>query len=254
MADNKLRCVLVYRLDSSAAQEPTVLAKYDHAAQYETTGGTGTDDASLYGGRDKNYADAVAAILSSDPPASSGDASVIGGFKVVESTVHQVTYGADGDGRCLAVITGLQYPSRVAVQMITELHKTFIEKFGLMAMSATTNSLTKKATPMLKEACKKYDDLSSVDKTSSVLEKVEGVKIQMQDNIAAMLVNTETAEELQDKSSQLNEQASVFKKNSTTLKKHMKCKNLKMTILLVLVVVGVLAIILVPLILRAQDD
>lgn len=156
----------------------------------------------------------------------------------------------------VAVITGLEYPSRVVVQMITELHKNFVEKFGLMAMSATSNSLTKKSLPMIKESCKKYDDLTKVDKTSNVQAKIEEVKTQMQDNIALMLENTESAEELQDKSNAMNEAASVFKNQSKDLKKTMKWKNLKMTLILILVVLLVLAIILVPLILRssATDD
>ena len=76
MTDNRLRCVLVYRLESksgSAATNPfddegeegmtlsdlslstsnkvdiTVLAKHDHASQYETQGGA--DSGTLYGGR-----------------------------------------------------------------------------------------------------------------------------------------------------------------------------------------------------------
>ena len=74
----------------------------------------------------------------------------------------------------------------------------------------------------------------------------------MQGNIAAMLVNSEQAEGLAAQSEQLNEQANVFKKKSTQLKKNMWWKNLKLTILLVLLVVGILAVILVPLILRAR--
>ena len=107
---------------------------------------------------------------------------------------------------------------------------------------------------MLKESCKKYDDLNKVDKTAGVQSKIEEVKTQMQDNIALMLENTESAEELQDKSNAMNEAASVFKNQSKDLKKTMKWKNLKMTIILVLVVLLVLAIILVPLILRSQND
>ena len=152
----------------------------------------------------------------------------------------------------LAVITGLKYPSRVAIQALIELYGKYSEQFGLQAKSATTNSLTKKSKPVLQAMCKKYDDLSKVDKTSALIGKVDEVKVQMQDNISAMLKNTEQAESLAERSDQLNEQASVFKKKSTDLRKQMRCKNLKMTIILTLLVVGVLAIILVPLIMKAR--
>lgn len=153
----------------------------------------------------------------------------------------------------LAVITGLKYPSRVAIQALIELYGKYSEQFGLQAKSATTNSLTKKSKPVLQAMCKKYDDLSKVDKTSALIGKVDEVKVQMQDNISAMLKNTEQAESLAERSDQLNEQASVFKKKSTDLRKQMRCKNLKMTIILTLLVVGVLAIILVPLIMKARN-
>jgi len=249
MADNRLRCALVYRLEAGDETSVTMLAKYDHASQYETAPG-GAEG--LYGGRDKSYADAVGMVIGNDPPGATAEAGSIGGFKVCQSEVHQVVYGSDTDGLCLAVITGLKYPSRVAIQGLIELYGKYSKEFGLQAKSATTNSLTKKSKPILQGMCKKYDDLSKVDKTSSLIGKVDEVKVQMQDNISAMLKNTEQAESLAERSDQLNEQASVFKKKSTDLRKQMRCKNLKMTVILVAVVVGILAIILVPLILKAK--
>jgi len=249
MADNRLRCALVYRLDAGDETSVTMLAKYDHASQYETSPG-GSD---LYGGRDKSYADAVGMVIGNDPPGATSEAGTIGGFKVCQSEVHQVVYGSDTDGLCLAVITGLKYPSRVAIQALIELHGKYSEQFGLQAKSATTNSLTKKSKPVLQAMCKKYDDLSKVDKSSALAGKVDEVKVQMQDNISAMLKNTEQAESLAERSDQLNEQASVFKKKSTDLRKQMRCKNLKMTIILTVLVAGVLAIILVPLIMKARN-
>lgn len=237
-------------LSPGAGVSVTMLAKYDHASQYESHGGA-SDPGSLYGGRDKSYSDAVGLVVSGNPPGAVNSDATIGGFNVVQSTVHQVVYGADMDGLCLAVITGQKYPSRVAIQMLTELYGQFSQNFGLQAKSATTNSLTKKSKPMLSSICKKYSDLNNVDKASALIDKVDQVKISMQDNIAVMLKNTEQAETLADKSEQLNEQATVFKKKSTDLKKQMKCKNLKMTIILGLLIFGILAVILVPLILKA---
>ena len=104
----------------------------------------------------------------------------------------------------------------------------------------------------MQDVCKKYDDLSKVDKTSKVLGQVDAVKSKMQDNIAGMLKNTEKAETLAEKSDQLNEQASVFKKRSTDLKKQMQWKNLKMTLILGGVVLLILIVILAPLISRAK--
>ncbi len=91
-----------------------------------------------------------------------------------------------------------------------------------------------------------------MDKASALLEKVDEVKSQMQSNIATMLANQEKAEGIAEVSEQLNEQAQVFKKKSTDLKKQMRCKDMKMTIIIVLVVIGILIIIFVPLIMHAK--
>lgn len=140
----------------------------------------------------------------------------------------------------------------MAIQFLEELATEFSNKFGGEAKSAKENSLNKKAKTILQAVCKKYEDPSNVDKTSKVLGQVDAVKGQMQSNIANMLKNTEQAESLAEKSDQLNEQASVFKKNSKTLKKQMAWKNLKMTIILGGVVVIILLVILVPLIVKLK--
>ena len=93
MSDTKLRCAVIFRIDPNNTQ---LLAKYDHAAQYESHGGT----SDLYGGRDTNYAEAVSAVISNDPPGGLAEAGSLGGFKVVQSDQHQVVYGADADRLC----------------------------------------------------------------------------------------------------------------------------------------------------------
>merc|ERR1712187_519791 len=153
-----------------------------------------------------------------------------------------------------AVITGLGYPSRVAIQMLQELYTTFMESYGDDARTGDENCLTRKAKNTLSTICKKFDDLDKVDKASSLLGKVDAVKGTMQENIAGMLKNTEQADALAEKSDQLNEQASVFKKKSTDLRKQMAWKNLKMTLLLGGIVLVILIVILAPLISRAKKD
>lgn len=279
MSDNRLRCVLAYRVQpnpsfgsgesgdggdggdgiamsdlslSDSKAEVTILAKHDHAAQYETHAGASSDAGSLYGGRDKSFAEAVALVIGKDPPALASAGGGIGGFKVTQSEMHQVVYGADSDGICLAVITGQKYPTRVSISMLSELYDQFSKNFGAAARAAAANSLTKKCKPMLSSICQKYDDLKQIDKTSALLDKVETVKGTMQGNIANMLKNTEKADAIAMQSDQLAEQASVFKKKSTDLRRNMRCKNMKMTIILGLLITGILLIILVPLILRAK--
>jgi len=247
MADNKVRCALVYRLESDGTA--VCVAKYDYAGQYEHQSGA---DSSLYGGRDKSYAEAVAGVISNDPPSGLSQPNELGGWKVVQSDQHQIVYGADIDGLCCATITGTQYPSRVAIGMLQDLYSNFSTKYGDAAKTAAENSLSKKSKSILQDSCKKYADPASMDKTQQVLGQVDAVKGQMQDNIASMLKNTEKAEDMAAKSEQLNEQASVFKKRSTDLKKQMQWKNLKMTIILGCVIVAIILAITVPLVVKAK--
>lgn len=247
MSDNKLRCALVYRIESGG--DAVCIAKFDHAGQYETHGGA---DSSLYGGRDKSYADAVGGVVSNDPPGGLSQSSTLGGYKVVQSDQHQIVYGADIDGLCCATITGTLYPSRVAIAMLQDMYTEFSSKYGDAAKTAAESSLSKKAKSILQDVCKKYEDPSSVDKTQKILGQVDAVKGQMQGNIASMLKNTEKAEDMAAKSEQLNEQASVFKKRSTDLKKQMQWKNLKMTLILGGIILVIVLAIVLPLILKAK--
>ncbi len=121
MSDCKLRCVLVYRLEGkttsshgnptdssgegialtklSSGATATLLAKYDHASDVDSHAGS-TAGGGLYGDKEKNYGDAVGMVVGGDPPGGVSEEGVIGGFKVVQSDVHQVVFGADSDGLC----------------------------------------------------------------------------------------------------------------------------------------------------------
>lgn len=99
MSDNKVRCALIFRL-AQGGDTPTtlLLASHDHAAKYETHQGR---DATVFdGNRDQSFAQALGALIQSDPPSALTESGVIGGFKFVQSDQHQVIYGADGDGVC----------------------------------------------------------------------------------------------------------------------------------------------------------
>jgi hypothetical protein len=232
MPDNNIRCALAFRLDGKAV---TCLAEYKHDPK-----------------QSKNFSETVATVIGKSPPRASSEPGKIGGFENVIGDMEQYVYGADQDGLCIAVITGQKYPSRVAIQMLTELHEQFRNKYGSSIPTASAGSLTRKSKSTLSSICNKYDDLSNIDKTQALIGKVDTVKGRMQENISSMLENTDKVSNMAEQSDQLSEQANVFKKKSTDLRKQMRCKNLKMTIILVSIVVGILLVILVPLILKMK--
>lgn len=252
MADDKLRSALAYRVKAElgSSASTVLLANYDFMSDYEAHEGALTEG-TLYDGRGKGYSDAVGLVISKDPPSFGGQVETIGGFKVIQSDTHQVVYGGDSDGLCLAVVTGLRYPSRVATQMLTELYSEYKQSHGEESKTAEAKTLSKQSKPLLSKYCRKYAVPQSVDKASQLVQKVDAVKSHMQDNIASMLNNMEKTETISDQADQLNEQATVFKKKGNDLRKQMRCKNLKMTIILAALVIGILLVIIVPLIQKA---
>jgi len=140
------------------------------------------------------------------------------------------------------------------MKFLEELADEFIKTLGAgTVQKAKENTLNAKGKKVLKALCTKYETpASGGDKAHTVLAAVDGVKSKMQDNIAGMLKNQASAESLNTKSQELNEQASVFKKNSKTLKNTMWWKNIKTTLALGCVCIIVVAIILVPIILQVK--
>ncbi len=137
--------------------------------------------------------------------------------------------------------------------MLTEMYSEYKQNFGEEAKTAAEKSLSRKSKPILSKYCQKYAKPGSVDKASALIQKVDAVKSQMQGNIASMLTNMEKTESISNQADQLNEQASVFKKKGTELKRQMQCKNLKMTLILAALVIGILLVIVVPLIVKAKN-
>jgi len=237
VADSKLRAVVILRIAKDGA---TVLSKYDYAADHEKSLAT-SDSGNLYGGN-VNFADVVSMVVGKDPPGRTGGGAKIGGFKVVESEIHHVVYGADNDGICFAVISGSAYKSRVLIKMMTELYGEFSQKFGNRALSATANSMTGKTKSMVYHMCKKYADIKKVDAASDVLGQVDAVKSSMASNISGMLKNVEKADKISAQTDELNEAASVFKKRGGDLKNKMWWADLKQTILLSVIVLTIVGL------------
>eukprot|EP01112_Ceratiomyxa_fruticulosa_P014951 TRINITY_DN4341_c0_g1_i1.p1 TRINITY_DN4341_c0_g1~~TRINITY_DN4341_c0_g1_i1.p1 ORF type:complete len:171 (+),score=38.47 TRINITY_DN4341_c0_g1_i1:1119-1631(+) len=90
-------------------------------------------------------------------------------------------------------------------------------------------------------------------KTQQVIEQVEEVKGIMHNNIELMLQNHDKVENLQDKTEMMSSNAKQFKRQATAVKRQMWWRNLKLQIIIVLVVLGVLAIIIVPIALKLKN-
>eukprot|EP00977_Amphora_coffeiformis_P015141 scaffold4425_cov168-Amphora_coffeaeformis.AAC.3 len=205
MEDAKLRCALC---------PPTLAGVPRHSV-----GKVGSHCAM----RDSRFSSFATLWGSSDPPSSLEGSRVLGGLEFVQSEQHQLVYGSDGDG--IALVTSLAYPSRVASQMIRELYSNLVDKFASEFASAGENGLNRKANKTLSDVCKKYDDLHSLDKISSLRGQVDVVKSCMEDTIAEQLANMDTANSLALKAVDLTADATVLLDSSEKLKQQMAWKN-----------------------------
>ena len=80
--------------------------------------------------------------------------------------------------------------------------KQFAGTYGEKAVVAKDNdrALRRSCTALLKAMCGKYDNLDDVDKLASVTNKVEVVRLVMEDNVRTALENTVKIEDIQDAS------------------------------------------------------
>lgn len=74
----------------------------------------------------------------------------------------------------------------------------------------------------------------------------------MSDNIGVMLENSEKVEAIEGVSQELQQQSLVFRKKSTKLKRVLRCKNRKMTLIMVTLVLLVIGIIVAIIVINAK--
>eukprot|EP00026_Physarum_polycephalum_P020816 Phypoly_transcript_23648.p1 GENE.Phypoly_transcript_23648~~Phypoly_transcript_23648.p1 ORF type:complete len:116 (-),score=16.18 Phypoly_transcript_23648:126-473(-) len=87
-------------------------------------------------------------------------------------------------------------------------------------------------------------------KTQQVLAQVEEVQGIMQNNIDVMLQNHEKVSSIEDKTETMKNNASQFKRNATKLKTGMWWKNFKLQLIIALIIIAVLAVIIIPIVLK----
>ena len=65
----------------------------------------------------------------------------------------------------------------------------FSARFGDKASTAKDRALDKSASNLLLQTCQRFDNLAEVDKLAAISQKVESVKLVMQENVDLALQN-----------------------------------------------------------------
>jgi hypothetical protein len=162
-------------------------------------------------------------------------------------TVGQVAWHLIQDDNTLIYVLICQqsYPQRVAITCLEELQRQFCSKVDVhKAVTAKDRAFDRNCAPLFQKICSKYDNLAEVDKLSAVSQKVETVKLTMQENVDAALRNCVKLESIEQAAEELQQQAGVFKKNAHELKNKMWWKNIKMWLIIGLIVLVILGIII----------
>mmetsp|Transcript_1205 Transcript_1205/g.1221 ORF Transcript_1205/g.1221 Transcript_1205/m.1221 type:complete len:230 (-) Transcript_1205:256-945(-) len=172
-------------------------------------------------------------------------------------------YTAAGDQQCIhyvldqyskvyALVTLPSYSPRVAFAALEELKESFQREFGSRMATSGEGSLTKVATPLLKEFVQKFTNPANIDKLSAVQEKLDVVKSVMQENIQQILINQEQVDKINSSAEHLAEQSLAFKSTTKELRNKMFWKMIKMRLLIGAAIVCVLIVIIVPVAVMVQ--
>ena len=86
----------------------------------------------------------------------------------------KVVYVADAEGRCFALVTSTDYPTRVAIRAIEELKSRFAagSRLSLSSLTDPPATFAPKCKPILRELCSKYNEPREVDALTDVMAKV----------------------------------------------------------------------------------
>jgi hypothetical protein len=152
------------------------------------------------------------------------------------------------------VITAPDYPQRVAFKLLDEFKSRFNAHFGDAIVEASEGGLTNKAKRTMADLCTSYDDVARVDKTAGVQAQVDEVKGLMHENISHLLSTHENLEVLEDKTESLRTEAQTFQRQATSLKRVMWWRNMKLSLIIVVIILCVLGYVLAPYIHRAIQN
>ena len=161
---------------------------------------------------------------------------------ITDREVGTVHY--DSDESCVYMaVTATDYPQRHIFKLLEEVKKDFLSNHRAQLSTAGENALAKAAKRWMGSLCSKYDNLESIDKVRGVMAQVDEVKGVMHENVNKMLENHAKLEDLDDKAEELRNEAGTFKKGATKLKNRMWWQNCKLTLIIFILFLVVIAII-----------
>lgn len=149
-----------------------------------------------------------------------------GSKKNVEAVNGTIHIQSDGDFVYFMVVKA-DYPERWAFKCLKEIMEKTAEADFVAARDKGSGQKVADST-FAGELVSKYDDVANLDQVYQIQKKVDATKEEMYNNINMAMQAGENLNALNDKTELLEEEAGMFKKQSTTLKNQAWWKNMKL--------------------------
>ncbi|GBG31460.1 Vesicle-associated membrane protein, putative [Hondaea fermentalgiana] len=144
------------------------------------------------------------------------------------------------------VITVANFSEKFVFPLINELIPAFKDACGDEATSCEEGALSKKVEPSFARLVRAYDNPSS-DKIASLQAKVGDIAVSVGDSIGGALRNINKAEQLEEQTMRLQDEAELFHKQTNQLKRHEQWRKWKMNIVIGGILLLIIVIIIVAL-------
>jgi len=184
-----------------------------------------------------NFAQVTRRILEKIPTGSSSKMSYVYDRHIFHYMVE--------DSITFLCMADEQFGRRLPFLFLEDLRTQFKASYGDRGKNALAYGMNEDFSRVMQNKMDFYSNNPNADKISKVGREIDEVKTVMVQNIEKMLDRGERIELLVDKTETLSSNAFKFKKSSTSLKRAMWCKNMKLTVLLVLIGLVVVYFIIV---------
>eukprot|EP00766_Chilomastix_caulleryi_P000268 gnl/Chilomastix_caulleri/1257.p1 GENE.gnl/Chilomastix_caulleri/1257~~gnl/Chilomastix_caulleri/1257.p1 ORF type:complete len:149 (+),score=29.53 gnl/Chilomastix_caulleri/1257:257-703(+) len=124
-------------------------------------------------------------------------------------------------------MTSPTYNKTYAYQLLEVFAQQFTSQFSTQINTARLDGLSKPAFQVLKGLADGFDDPSNVDKIARIQKLTDETKGIMANNINKIIVNNSNVEQLETMAEILNDDATEFHTNATTIKKQARSKQQK---------------------------
>ncbi|CAG9325437.1 unnamed protein product [Blepharisma stoltei] len=140
-------------------------------------------------------------------------------------------------------MTDASFSNRTAYTFLFDLKEKFHAQFGEEAQKAIGFSANKQFEDTMKERMQYFNTDPNADKLKIVKQTLDKTRDVMIENIDKVIQRGDKIELLVSKTAYMSDQAIDFRKTSARVKRHMWCKNFKLTLIIIGIIVLVIGFI-----------